>query len=112
MFIPVPSNNDPCLDLYRHMSLLKKNVPAPADAPAFTYNKNKFINYKQFTTSLKTTLKKAGLNPDLFSGHSFRRGGAIFLFICWCKSVDGAGLGRVVFAGLHQVLVYVRAGQA
>ena len=102
MFIPVPSNNDPCLDLYRHMSLLKKRVPAPADAPAFTYNKNKFINYKQFTTSLKTTLKKAGLNPDLFSGHSFRRGGASFLF-----SVGASQLMVQVLGGWSS-LVYTR----
>ena len=102
MFIPIPSNNDPCLDLYRHMSLLKKRVPAPADAPAFTYDKKKFINYKQFSNSLKLTLKKAGLNPDLFSGHSFRRGGASFLF-----SVGASQLMVQVLGGWSS-LVYTR----
>ena len=35
-----------------------------------------------FTKRLKQLLKKAGLDPDLFSGHSFRRGGATFLHNC------------------------------
>ena len=102
MFIPIPSNNDPCLDLYRHLSLLKKRVPAPDDAPAFTYGKKKFIDYKQFTRLLKLTLKKAGLNPDLFSGHSFRRGGASFLF-----SVGASQLMVQVLGGWSS-LVYTR----
>ena len=80
MCIPIPSNNDPCLDLYRHMVMLLERVDAPPDAPAFTYGQNQFINYCQFTRRLKQILSKAGLNPDLFSGHSFRRGGASFLF--------------------------------
>ena len=75
MVIPIPAINDPCLDLFRHLSLLMKRVPAPAHAPAFTYKKSRFINYTQFTARLKTVLGKAGLNPDLFSGHSFRRWG-------------------------------------
>ena len=63
---------------------------------------NKFINYKQFTNSLKITLKKAGLNPDLFSGHSFRRGGASFLF-----SVGASQLMVQVLGGWSS-LVYTR----
>ena len=102
MFIPIPSNKDPCLDLYRHMSLLNERVPAPPDAPAFTYGKNKYINYKQFTSLLKLTLKKAGLDPDLFSGHSFRRGGASFLF-----SVGASQLMVQVLGGWSS-LVYTR----
>ena len=50
MFIPIPSNDDPCLDLFRHMCLVEERVPATPDAPAFTYGKNSFINYKQFTS--------------------------------------------------------------
>ena len=80
MCIPIPQNDDPALDLYRHMTLLLETVQAPPDAPAFTYGQGKFIGYSQFTSRLKMILRKAGLNPDLFSGHSFRRGGASFLF--------------------------------
>ena len=80
MMIPIPSNEDPCLDLYRHMTKLFETVAAPPDAPAFTYGQGKFIGYTQFTSRLKSVLRKAGLNPDLFSGHSFRRGGASYLY--------------------------------
>ena len=102
MCIPIPSNNDPCLDLFRHMSLLKERVPAPPDAPAFTYGTNQYINYRKFTSKLKQVLDKAGLNPDLFSGHSFRRGGASFLF-----SVGASQLMVQVLGGWSS-LVYTR----
>ena len=102
MCIPIPCNDDPCLDLYRHMSLLLKRVQAPPYAPAFTYSKGRFINYNQFTTRLKTVLGKAGLNPDLFSGHSFRRGGASFLF-----SVGATQLMVQVLGGWSS-MVYTR----
>ena len=84
------------------MSLLKERVPAPPDAPAFTYGTNQYINYRKFTSKLKQVLDKAGLNPDLFSGHSFRRGGASFLF-----SV-GASQLMVQILGGWSSLVYTR----
>ena len=102
MCIPIPSNNDPCLDLYRHMTLLLETVSAPPDAPAFTYGQGKYISYTQFTNKLKLLLKDAGLNPDLFSGHSFRRGGASFLF-----SVGATQLMVQVLGGWSS-LVYTR----
>ena len=102
MFIPIPSNDDPCLDLYRHMTKLLEAVPAPPDAPAFTYGQGRFIKYSQFTTKLKLTLRKAGLNPELFSGHSFRRGGASFLFSA------GASQLMVQVLGGWSSLVYTR----
>ena len=102
MMIPIPSNEDPCLDLYRHMTLLLETVEAPPDAPAFTYGQGKFIGYNQFTSRLKSVLRKAGLNPDLFSGHSFRRGGASFLFS------SGASQLMVQVLGGWSSLVYTR----
>ena len=102
MCIPIPSNNDPCLDLYRHMTLLLEIVSAPPDTPAFTYGQGKYISYMQFTSKLKLLLKDAGLNPDLFSGHSFRRGGASFLF-----SVGATQLMVQVLGGWSS-LVYTR----
>jgi integrase len=39
-----------------------------------------FITHQSFTTKLKQWLSKAGLDPSLFSGHSFRRGGASYLY--------------------------------
>ena len=102
MCIPIPSNDDPCLDLYRHIVLLMETVQAPPDAPAFTYGQGRFVMYTQFTSRLKQILRKAGLNPDLFSGHSFRRGGASFLFS------SGASQLMVQVLGGWSSLVYTR----
>ena len=78
--IPIPANDDPALDLYRHIKRLFTIVKVPDTYPAFMYNTSKYINYKSFTVRLKQLLGKAGLNPALFSGHSFRRGGASYLY--------------------------------
>ena len=79
LFIPVPSNDNPALDLYRHIVLLLDTVDAPSTAPAFSYSSSRFISYRMFTNRLKDLLTRAGLSPHMFSGHSFRRGGASFL---------------------------------
>lgn len=78
--IPVPSNEDPALDLYRHVRKLFRMVEAPVTSPAFMYNTTTFINYRVFTERLKQLLVLAGLDPSLYSGHSFRRGGASYLY--------------------------------
>ena len=39
-----------------------------------------FINHRVFTSRLKALLKSSGLDPVLYSGHSFRRGGASYLY--------------------------------
>ena len=80
--IPIPGNEDPALDLVRHLKALYERVDCPDDSPAFSFGKGSFISYQSYTTRLKTLLLKVGLNPDLFSGHSFRRGGATFLYNC------------------------------
>ena len=80
--IPVPGNADPALDPVRHISSLISGSVMPADSPAFTYGPSQFITYSKFTSRLKTLLRLAGYNPDLFSGHSFRRGGDTFLHSC------------------------------
>ena len=82
LIIPVPGNNDPALDIVRHLNALFSAVEAGQDDPAFTFAPNRFISYSSFTSRLKTLLKKAGYDPTLYSGHSFRRGGATFLHAC------------------------------
>ena len=77
--IPVPGNKDPALDLVRHLKVLYDKVDSQPDDPAFSFNKNSFISYTYFTARLKDLLQKAGFDAALFSGHSFRRGGATFL---------------------------------
>ena len=82
VLIPVPGNRDPALDPVRHLQALFSKVTAEPDSPAFTFAKGKFIQYSSFTSRLKQLLKKAGYDADLYSGHSFRRGGASFLHSC------------------------------
>ena len=55
----------------------------PDDSPLFSYiqsGKTQCITYNLFTTRLKQLLSQAGYSPELYSGHSFRRGGASFLY--------------------------------
>ena len=80
--IPIPGNSDPALDPVRHLQALFSIVTVSQDSPAFTFAQGQFIKYSSFTTRLKNLLKKAGLDPALYSGHSFRRGGATFLHLC------------------------------
>ena len=58
--------------------------------------------YGVFTVRLKELLSKAGLEPSLYSGHSFRRGGASFLF-----SIGGSQL-MVQVLGDWSSMVYTR----
>ena len=78
--IPIPRNNDPALDLYRFVKILYSRVNAHDDAPVMSFSPNGFITHRTFTSKLKLWLSKAGLDPALFSGHSFRRGGASHLY--------------------------------
>ena len=80
LVIPIPGNSDPSLDLVSHMSAFLSRVRADPDDPAFTFAPGKFVHYKLFTDRLKFLLAKADLDPSLYSGHSFRRGGASFLY--------------------------------
>ena len=78
--IPIPANEDPALDLFRHVKSLFRTIDVPATSPAFMFSHREFINYRSFTNKLKQLLGKAGLAPSLYSGHSFRRGGASYLY--------------------------------
>ena len=80
LVIPVPGNSDVKLDLVRHLSRLLDMVVIDQDQPAFSYSAGKFVHYKMFTDRLKQLLSQCGLDAALYSGHSFRRGGASFLY--------------------------------
>ena len=61
---------------YKRMCFLN---PCSSDDAAFSYIKNGKsvpITYIQFQKRLRELICKIGLNPNLFSSHSFRRGGA------------------------------------
>ena len=82
LVVPIPGNDDPALDPVRHLHSLFSRVNVQADSPAFSIGPQSFINYSAFTSRLKTLLSKSGYDASLFSGHSFRRGGATFLHSC------------------------------
>ena len=78
--IPIPANEDPALDLFRHVKSLFRTIDVPATSPAFMFSHREFINYRSFTNKLKQLLGNAGLDPTLYFGHSFCRGGASYLY--------------------------------
>lgn len=82
LVIPIPGNTDPALDPVRHLCSLFSRIDANPDSPAFSHGKSSFVNYNVFTTRLKKLLTKSGFDAKLYSGHSFRRGGATFLHSC------------------------------
>lgn len=60
-------------------------VPGSALAPAFLVPSRhglQSLTHSSFTGSLRKLLCKAGLEPEGYSGHSFRRGGASFALSC------------------------------
>ena len=70
---------DPVL---HYQKLVTENI-VPRTCPAFSYLVNgtvKCVTHKSFTDYLKTLLVKIGLDPNNWSGHSFRRGGATLLY--------------------------------
>lgn len=80
LVIPIPGNSDEALDPVRHLQALHQRVKSDGDAPAFSFGPGKFITHNSFTTRLKKLLTQAGYAPSLYSGHSFRRGGATLLY--------------------------------
>ena len=67
---------------YLHIMLcagsLQVNVK-PED-PLFSLPKGKYITYSHFQIRLHELISKLHLNPDLYSSHSFRRGGSTSAF--------------------------------
>ena len=81
--IPLLSNPIQALDPVYHLKELFQRFPLSGCLPAFSYpekGKLKCISYDRFTKELKRLLNLAGLRADSYSGHSFRRGGATYLY--------------------------------
>ena len=93
---------DPTLDLYKHLNMLFSRVNVSENSPGFLYGPNKFITYKTFTSRLKSLLKKCGVDPTSYSGHSFRCGGATYL-----HSLGGTGL-QIQASGDWSTLTFLR----
>ena len=85
--IPLCKHEIRALDPIFHLSLLF-STDIPANCPAFAYIEKgtlKCITYTRFTSKLKELLDLAGYSPELYSGHSMRRGGATLLFQLGCN---------------------------
>ena len=83
LVIPIPRLPDsPLCPVDAFVSLCRLS-PAPLHAPAFTFcfHKSKCITHGSFVGILREALTHLGFKADLFSGHSFRRGGATTAFL-------------------------------
>ena len=81
--IPLLKNPVHALDPVHHLQELFTRFPMANSLPAFSYmekGKIKCITYDGFTKELKRLLSLSGLKADNYSGHSFRRGGATYLY--------------------------------
>ena len=85
--IPLCENKVQAMDPVFHLrKLLEWDISE--ESPAFSYFESgslKCITYSSFTLRLKQLLSLAGYAPELFSGHSMRRGGATLLFQLNCN---------------------------
>ena len=93
--IPLVGNpvqaSDPIFHLRKHFC-----QDFSLDKPAFSFYDGqnlKCITYDIFTRRLKNLLYLAGYSPDLYSGHSMRRGGATLLFQLGCNPLLIQALG-------------------
>ena len=80
---PLIPGNILSLDPYYHYYKLVTENNVPDNMPAFSYlekNMVKCVTRKSFTTYLKKLLRLIDVDPDAWSGHSFRRGGASLLY--------------------------------
>ena len=66
-----------------HMRELFTRFNLAANLPAFSYIENhkvRCVTYDGFTKTLRRLLDAAGIKASSYSGHSFRRGGASYLY--------------------------------
>lgn len=64
----------------RAYRIMCKAIPAALDAPLFMLPGKIPVNYRLYQLKLREYIQKVGLNPQIFSTHSFRRGFATMLF--------------------------------
>ena len=87
---PVPSIPGSPLCPTAALRLLLDSVAGPARFPLFTYttisHQHDCIAASSLNNSIKHLASLVSLNPQDFSGHSLRRGGATFAFQCGIPS--------------------------
>ena len=83
MIIPMVANPVRALCPVYHMRELFTRFNLAGNLPAFSYVENskvRCVTYDGFTKTLRRLLDAAGFNASSYSGHSFRRGGATYLY--------------------------------
>ena len=83
MIVPMVANPLKSLCPVFHMKELFNRFNLDDNLPAFSYKDNnrvKCITYDGFTKELRRLLNAAGFKASSYSGHSFRRGGATYLY--------------------------------
>ena len=79
--LPIP--NSPLCPVKAYRTMLRF-IPAEESGPAFVYRTKSAspapLTHAVFASRLAVALGKIGLDPGLYSGHSFRRGGATWAF--------------------------------
>ena len=87
LHIPLPKIPDsPLCPSTALLRLTLENPTCPQPIPLFRYSwmgaSNVPLTHHQFTAKLQACLKLVGLDASRFSGHSFRRGGAMWALQC------------------------------
>ena len=82
--IPIPRIEGSVLCPVSSLDCMRKNVPVVHDdMPLFSYlheGKLTCLTYSTFVKALKHSIAACGYDASLYSGHSFRRGGATYAF--------------------------------
>lgn len=81
-FLQIPGNPLCPVNAYQRMVAL---VPAPQSSPAFLVPFGTCyttLTHHAFSTYLQYFLRRSGIDPTSYSGHSFRRGGCTFAASC------------------------------
>ena len=69
--LSIPGSSLCPVSVMKHTSNL---TPMNRESALFSFPNEKAVNYNFYQKFLKNQIKKIGLNPELFSMHSFRRG--------------------------------------
>ena len=79
-WIPICPVQDTRFDISVQLKKLFEVAKARSCDPVFTFEKSKFHTRNSLVKLLDKCVKEAGLAPDDYSWHSFRRGAAVFAF--------------------------------
>ena len=75
IIIPIAGSKESTIDPIKWLKLhLKLSPPTSEKSKLFSFS------HKEFTTRTKSAIRNCGIDPDKYSGHSYRRGGATFAF--------------------------------